>query len=94
MSVIVKFHVTSRFLLEGRELKLMINENETVGSIIKRIMEKRDEFKEALLDPKDGTLRKDLLVIVNSQEIPYPTRLNVPLKDGDVVALLQLAVGG
>jgi len=69
--VTIRFYITSRFLLSRRKLKLTIDEKETVVIIIKRIMEKHDEFREALLDPNNDTLRKDLLVIVNSKEIPY-----------------------
>lgn len=90
----IKFYVTTSFLLARKELKLKIGENEIVGNVIKRIMEINDDFKKALLDPDGNILRKDLLVIVNSKEIPYPMQLRAPLKDGDIVTLLQIASGG
>jgi hypothetical protein len=65
---------------------------ETVGDLIKYI---GAQIEFSFINPESGQLEEDLEIIVNKKEIWfYPTALNTPLQDGDVVEIYLLPLGG
>ena len=53
------------------------------------------EINFPFIDPASGNLEVDLEVSINNKEIWfYPTGLNTPLKEGDLVDISMIPLGG
>jgi molybdopterin synthase sulfur carrier subunit len=67
------------------------------GSTIAELLENLDEnyhgLKTEIVSP-DGSVHRFINIYRNGEDIRYLERLDTPLKDGDVIAILPAVAGG
>lgn len=89
-----KITLKTCFALPGSdsEMRSLPESVETVEDLLSYIGGK---IEYSFIDPESGHLEEDLEIIVNKKEIWfYPTALNMPLQDGDLVEIYLLPLGG
>jgi len=93
-TVTVRVFATLREFL-GRKTLDVDAPVEDVEGLVKFISERfQSGFKDALIDPKSGNIRKGFSILVNGREIEFLEGLRTKLKDGDTVALFPPVAGG
>ena len=90
----VKFHTLFRRYAGTDELDVDVDHIDILGLLtkIKDILAD-DTILNKVIEP-DGTLRKGIIFLVNSQNILDLDNLNTIVKDNDVVSLFPPAAGG
>ena len=77
-------------------LELQVEEGTTIKGLLDQLIENsRPALKKALIDPETNNLYSFYRIIVTGRDTNYlPEGLNTLLREGDVVSILQAAVGG
>ena len=85
-----KIKLQSCFALS--EMMILPEGVETISHLLRHIGGMIDF---SFMDPESGDLEEDFEVIINGKEIWfYPTTLNTPLNEGDLVELYMVPLGG
>lgn len=81
-----------RKLTGGKHL-ICIDDAETVGEAIQKLIQACPELSERLRD-ENGNLREFINVFVNDEDIRFMSNLETPLRDGDHIVLIPAIAGG
>jgi molybdopterin synthase sulfur carrier subunit len=66
-----------------------------VGELIKFIADRfQPSFKDVLIDPKSGQVRRTFLILVDGRDIAFLEGLRTKLKEGDTIAFFPPVAGG
>jgi len=76
------------------EISLSINENSTVGDMIKELIKNFDKEFENIILISEGNLNNFILLSLNGKDIRHYNNLETILQDGDEVIFLPAIAGG
>ena len=77
------------------EVEVDLPEGTKVRGLLFRMIEMGgDKLSRHLFKPETGTLRPQIRLMVNGQDVGFLNGMDTALKDGDEVLLLPLAAGG
>ena len=91
MSIKIKIPSILQELTMGNDT-IEVSNVANVGQVINKLEQKYPGLKAQLFDVK-GNLSSIYDIYVNGESI-YPHELTTPLKDGDLIAIVMLYVGG
>lgn len=67
----------------------------TVETLLENLCQRfKDAFHQAIFDPKTGNLNRNIIVMVNGENIVIHNILDTKLNDGDLVLIMEPIVGG
>ncbi|MFW5800267.1 MAG: MoaD family protein [Spirochaetota bacterium] len=92
--VTVKFYTLLRLLLKIDKIEIDIEENENIGSMLKKIQNKIETpFISKLLDDNDK-LKTGTIILLNGKNIYHLDKLDTKINNGDVIELFPPGGGG
>jgi molybdopterin synthase sulfur carrier subunit len=96
MSIRVRFFAHLRDLAGKREIELDVgNEERTILDLVQILSRTLGEdFKNALLDPKTGKVRRYIKIMVKGKDLELLNGLKTVVRDGDIVQLFPPIGGG
>lgn len=93
MEVLVKLHGDLRKKAGAGEIKVPIDERETIDTLLIKIGKRHANLLEAILDPRTGELREYFNILLNGREIQHIRGIHTKLKDRDELAIFPPAAG-
>lgn len=94
MEVVIKLHGDIREKAGADTIKLPINENETVDTLLIRLSKRHPVVIEAILDPTTGELKPYFNILLNGRRIQQLRGIHTKLKDRDEIAIFPPVAGG
>jgi molybdopterin synthase sulfur carrier subunit len=88
----VEVRVTST-LQRAVGAKIVAADGATVGEVLADIEQRYPGFRQQITN-EDGTLHRFVNIFLNDEDIRYLEKLDTPIKEGDVVAILPALAGG
>jgi len=93
-TVQVDFLAQLRRIAGSKTLKFPIGENETVATLLSRLVQRLgDEFEKAVFD-EGGQVRREVIIRHNGENLVAKRGLATNVRDGDVVTLMTAVAGG
>jgi molybdopterin converting factor small subunit len=94
MTVHVKFVGSFRGVSGKDAITLRCRGSVSMRSIVEKVVEKLPNIRPSMFDPVSGEPRKNMLVLVNGQEIGVLDGLETVVEDGDEVVFIRVIHGG
>lgn len=93
-TVQVDFLARMRLIAGSKTLRLTIEENETITTLLSRLARRLgDEFEKAVFDD-GGQIRREVIIRHNGENIVAKKGLATDVRGGDVVTLMTAVAGG
>ena len=89
----VKIFATLRQLVGAKEIEVGLEDGDTVGSVIARLVADYPALGEHILDD-EGNLEAYINVFVNRRSMRFLDGLNTSLSEDDVLAIFPPVAGG
>ena len=80
--------------LTGRSHETVSFQGDSVGELIKDLLEKYPSFKPSFVGEEGLEPAPGLSILVNGKEIMWLQQMSTPLRDGDEVTFLRFVAGG
>ena len=94
MEVIVKLHGDLREKAGTDTIKVPIDEDETVDTMLMKLSRRHPRVVEAILDPTTGELQEYFNVLLNGRRIQQIRGIHTKLKHKDEIAIFPPVAGG
>ena len=83
-----------REITKNKEIEFTIKENDTIRSLLTRLVQTfGSEFKNTLFDPK-GELLQKIIIRLNGENIVTKEGLDTELKNNDTIIITPAVAGG
>jgi MoaD family protein len=94
MEVIVKLHGDLRKKAGTDTIKVPIDEDETVDTMLMKLSRRHPRVVEAILDPTTGELQEQFNILLNGRRIQQIRGIHTKLKHKDEIAISPPAADG
>lgn len=94
MAVDIRFVGSFRGVSGKNALKIEFGVSVSIKVLVKKVIAKLPKLKTALIDPRSGQPRQNMLVLVNGREISVLDGLDTIVNDEDNVVFVPVIHGG
>jgi MoaD family protein len=94
VAVNVKLIGSFRSVSGKNKLALSVQHTVSLREVVEEIVKKLPKLEPVLIDTARGSLKSNLLVLVNGKEIGVLSGWETPVKDGDEVVFVPVVHGG
>ncbi len=92
IEIMIKFFGPFRELFGGRERRIDFPSGKPLHLLLERLCDTPERQRQAYA--KTGGLSPHVVVMINGKPVPNPDGLDIPLQDGDVIAIFPFLGGG
>ncbi|MDI6643142.1 MAG: MoaD family protein [Candidatus Hodarchaeaceae archaeon] len=94
MEVTVRLHADFKEHVGTDTIRVSIDEDETVDTLLMRLSRRYPKLIEMVLDPTTGEVRESYDILLNGQRIQHIRGIHTKLKHKDEIAISPPAVKG
>ncbi len=94
MQVIVEFTGIAKSISQTSQMTLVLGKNATIKDVIRGIRSSYPGLNNIILSADGDELLNSNVFILNGAEMVLPDSLDLRLKEGDLLTLLSVIVGG